>query len=603
MVHVHFSFFRMGTHRVFALLCLPLAILGEMEGGGERWSPWIHISSWNQNPIRSFADLAGVVYVKETGYWHVFGLTKDNGDIHHFTTADLIKWNLIQTFNETTKPLDDSGSISMDQNGNYLALSAGNLRAVVKRARNILLTEWGSEFEELFSARDPSYQRGLPGDPVSLTRTPDGIWRTAIAIDACNVTSDHYGCPLGAREQIWESTSLMNTSEWKPNGVLLESNKTCLDFLHQHTEFVTPDYVSLSRKKASESLNDRLFLTATYGPGPCCQFSTYWNFAQAIIGMEEKVGDPFQPDWARSRPLDWSAFRPIYSPGRREFNQTGKDGLYITSNGFFICCPKTAGSKNKERRLVFGNLGYVSRNISAISLPRDLWLEGDYGRFKQAFAPELVELREQRVVSRKITLEGRNIVDLVESSENVLEIQAVFEIQHDKNIECGLLLMSSPEYNETVYIGVDLSRNHLKIDRTLSSPEFDVSIYDIHDIRAAPLPPSLVSGEKVVYAVHVYVDRSIITVICNNETAITVEAYPSHHSTGKVGIYSQEPQDVTQQPVTRTDTTMPPVEVSVDVWKLNRIYTYSTSSSKPPTEFQASIDFFQLVSHHQSQRL
>eukprot|EP00954_Amorphochlora_amoebiformis_P027983 1389262-Amorphochlora_amoeboformis.AAC.1 len=38
-----------------------------MEGGGERWSPWIHISSWNQNPIRSFADLAGVVYVKETG--------------------------------------------------------------------------------------------------------------------------------------------------------------------------------------------------------------------------------------------------------------------------------------------------------------------------------------------------------------------------------------------------------------------------------------------------------------------------------------------------------------------------------------------------------
>jgi hypothetical protein len=81
----------------------------------------------------------------------------------------------------------------------------------------------------------------------------------------------------------------------------------------------------------------------------------------------------------------------------------------------------------------------------------------------------------------------------------------------------GLSVLSGEANGVREYtnVGVDLPKQQVFIDRRNSSAERTDT-----DIRAGPLPPELVHAGEL--NLHMYVDHSIVTVIFENQTALTV---------------------------------------------------------------------------------
>jgi len=101
------------------------------------------------------------------------------------------------------------------------------------------------------------------------------------------------------------------------------------------------------------------------------------------------------------------------------------------------------------------------------------------------------------------------------------------------------------EFQEHVAVGFNLSAGHFFIDRTHcgSSTEPPVTT---QDIRAAPLRSDeggeqsdlLTATNDNTLRLHMYIDHSIVSVILNNRTAITIEAFPLSAASTRIGLYA-----------------------------------------------------------------
>eukprot|EP00966_Prymnesium_polylepis_P096365 2233092-Prymnesium_polylepis.1 len=165
---------------------------------------------------------------------------------------------------------------------------------------------------------------------------------------------------------------------------------------------------------------------------------------------------------------------------------------------------------------------------------------------RQAFVPELKKLRRGHFAlagtAIPATSGGSSNASLLEVAGAQLELLATFRVPRPGGT-VGLTVLAGPR--ERTVIAIDASRQLVLLDRTLSGAAMDA------DVRAGPLVAR--SGEFT--TVHAFVDHSIVTLIADDQTALTSWVHPQDARSIGVGLFaagSSEPGEL----------------VSLDVWQL-----------------------------------
>jgi hypothetical protein len=400
-----------------------------------------------------------------------------------------------------------------------------------------------------------------------------GRWWIALAIDGCHNNSNRnasqgFACPKGGAEQLWSSPALFGPrAKWQlvsalgPDGIFMETNRTAISGgsasdvgLPQHTEFVTPDLFAPGSMPTAPSKSTGVFMTSVYGYEPCCDnvhFAPRWNYQEFLVGEQSKPGGRFEIDWARSGAVDHSAFTPSDHTG-------GGPGLNVTVNVQYSCCGKSAFTESGRRVLLHAGIqnGGSNPRENAFSLARDVFFDAK-GLLRQAFVPELAALREGHHVAQRYTVRAGATL-LVPPAGNQLEIRARrLDSTGPSASSWGVVVFGSADLKQGARIGFDA--RHFFVDRRASGlgrggdPSANPwSKPAERDVRAGPLPRA--TAEQVCYArnpylslcptmggmgystdpvllhaeqsVHVFIDRSVISAIASNETAITAWTHP-----------------------------------------------------------------------------
>ena len=185
-----------------------------------------------------------------------------------------------------------------------------------------------------------------------------------------------------------------------------------------------------------------------------------------------------------------------------------------------------------------GNFGHDSAE-NTLTLPRDLSLAKD-GSMRQAYIPELQKLR-----SAEPLYYAKNVVfpppsgsppgsyagaKVLLAKGLQLEISARIRWDAaDRRSVFGLLVLNGE--GERTALGFDLARGQVFIDRRQSSANRTDA-----DVRAGPMPRAL--SEPNVVHLHAYVDHSIVTLIAENQTALTVYVHPISASSTGVALFN-----------------------------------------------------------------
>lgn len=524
-------------------------------------------------PPAHLSDVSGATYTSDpfnasNSGFHLFVLTNPSIGMYHFRTADLVRFEtrgLYASGNpNVTTPLLDSGGVGR-VGDKMVAVSMSGLKFYYSAAKGHSLDAWADQVE-VFNSSLPGGRGGLPGDPLRLWQDDDGRWYTAVAKDACykaNETNPPSACPGGGLEELWSTASespLSSDAEWERVGHLVETNRTAAGaFVPQRTEFVTPDFFGLGERSAGAP---RVLLSTVYGPQHCCDAPAYWNYAEFIVGDQPAPGSPLLPDWERSYPVDWGAFKPKGSPGPTPFPDSDDTGLQVLTDGAYICCPKTAKIGEDGRRVMFANLGYTTPELVALALPRDVWLSADGRSLRQSFVSELGVLRDTheglgpKTLTPAPSRASAGVAHQINVAGPRLEILASFSNVFSAAGECGpahefgVLVFGSDDFTEHAAVGFDARAKHVFIDRTNVGKNAT-----FHDVRAGPCLSD--GGESMGLTMHVYVDHSIVTVIANNQTAITVYAPRGSKNSIRVAPYALGGC----------------VDATLDVWKLDAVYS------------------------------
>ena len=273
-----------------------------------------------------------------------------------------------------------------------------------------------------------------------------------------------------------------------------------------------------------------------------------FGFASLLLGTQ-RDGERFVPDWRSATAVDYSCFTTNAS------TVSGLD-VAVTHGGPVVgCCPKTAAgppmaedrsdSKGKtQRRVMFGWLqhGYMSvprlPYENTIALPRDLsvvTLPNPYGGgtrrvLRQSFVPELKALRRGPPVKSTYASIVPNGSPLwVGSGGNQLEVLANFTVPRGlASGRFGLWVLANRNATERTLVEFDPLARLVKVDRRHSGDAFGIG--NDSDVRAGPWP-TVDDGSGLLatdLSVHIYVDRSIVELIVNGQTALTVYVHPSH---------------------------------------------------------------------------
>eukprot|EP01052_Picozoa_sp_SAG31_P005989 SAG31_NODE_271_length_18717_cov_8.685949_24_plen_476_part_00 len=449
--------------------------------------------------------------------------------------------------------LDDSGGVTIF-NGTAVSLSAGGLRAVVSVATDDALLEW-SPMQALFSAQAWNNRKGamdFPGDPLAPwmdPRDPEHRWWIALAIDGCHNNTyrkgtDGFACVKGGAEQLWSSYTLFGPqAKWElvstlgPDGIFLGANRTAISDgtassfgLPQHTEFVTPDYFAPGSMPSAPTASTGVFMTSVYGNEPCCdaKFGRRWNYQEFLVGEQKQPGGRFDIDWMRSGAVDHSSFTPSSHGGGPELN--------VSYNMQYSCCGKSAFTKEGRRILLHAGIQNSGSNPkeNAFSLAREVFFD-IHGLLRQTFVPELRALRGAHHTARQYTIQAGATLR-VPPGGNQLEIKACrLSVPSSPAATWGIIVFGSLDLKQGTKIG--FNENHFFVDRRASGKnEWSKPVE--RDVRAGPLPRSTRQQ-----SVHVYLDRSIISVIASNETAITAWTHPANGSTA-LGLFSEGEESV-----------------------------------------------------------
>jgi sucrose-6-phosphate hydrolase SacC (GH32 family) len=105
-------------------------------------------------------------------------------------------------------------------------------------------------------------------------------------------------------------------------------------------------------------------------------------------------------------------------------------------------------------------------------------------------------------------------------------------------------------------VGLDLATQQVFIDRRNSSAHFTDT-----DIRAGPIPKTLAQAGEV--KLHAYIDHSIVTVIFENQTALSVWVHPVSADSTSLALFHSAPAGVATWSSEAT-----PVLASMEIWQL-----------------------------------
>ena len=290
-----------------------------------------------------------------------------------------------------------------------------------------------------------------------------------------------------------------------------------------------------------------------------------YNYAVFLIGSQPGgAGTAFVP--TKTAAVDWSPFSPHNAtPG-------GLDVAVGWGPTQYGCCPKTVadspalpGEPGRSRRVLLGwlqngcssrtSVGISNSAENSLTLPRDLSLAPD-GTMRQRYIPELQRLRRGApvVVAQQAFPQAGSSSPLSLKGASGAQIEIAGTVRFGPGAGAfGLSVLAGDvggvvEHTDIVF---DVQRQQVQIDRRNSSARFTDA-----DVRGGPMPALAVPGEL---RFHAYVDHSVVTVIAENQTALTVWVHPvSPNSTG-VALFNNGGAGAGAAP---------PVMVAMEVWQL-----------------------------------
>jgi hypothetical protein len=480
-----------------------------------------HLPNWH--------DIAGALHYE--GAWHVFQGSAGCAGVppgwHHAVSTNLVDWtNLgiergLSAVPEpagygTSSPcsgfmvLDDDGvpCAGFRQCSGKVPGSLG-VPLELRCALNANLTAWGPpEYPPGYTFY---FNRSLPFDPVRPWKDADGRWYGTVSADACNATSG--GCRAGGVEFLLTSPALRGPSaRWRllPQPLFASNWTVFTDTLglSQHGEFVTAGYIGAlpgdPRGGATRCLTNNLF--------ELCGDTAYFCGAQAAPGAALLVNTS---DGGAAGMVDWGCAgpRPPSAGGG-----VGVAALQPLAGGPYkmarTLSPASANQVAAPGRKVMTAWLDLGAAASAQALPRDLSLDPASGALLQAFSPELQALRASSG-------------DPESARGQAVEVVADFAIGPGAAADAvfGLVALASEDGQDGLRVAVDLGRGI-------------VSVGD----GAGPL-----AGSASAVHVHLIVDHSSATLICNHRTAVTRRRDPRDAASDRVEVFGVDGSAITVQ--------------------------------------------------------
>ena len=348
---------------------------------------------------------------------------------------------------------------------------------------------------------------------------------------------------------------------------------------NQSQEFLSVDFFQLPSSSSRYG-----FLETVYGITPA-QYNTtdaYHDYAIVMLGPRPEPFGAFEPVWEQTAVLDWSPF--TYTADNKSQSLTLATGHGMSQ---FSCCPKTGSAPG--RVVLFNELsngwdqgmncqgkrdqwripGCENRTLETIetnntlALPRDLTVAPD-GSLRMAFVPELQNTRRQHIRVANLTLSAETVGNraaphfLDDVSGTQLEIEAVFTVPtHVSAGQFGLVVLSSGAEEYTA-IAFDWPRKHVVLDRTKSGA---TGLQGDDDARAGPWiadDARAVNAGEVTVRLHAFVDNQIVSLIVDNQTAISAWVNPTREASDRLGLFSELVSGESAR------------LVSLDAWRLER---------------------------------
>lgn len=195
--------------------------------------------------------------------------------------------------------------------------------------------------------------------------------------------------------------------------------------------------------------------------------------------------------------LDWGAYTPN--------GKVGKKGVQALSGGKGrgYSMARTLGSDPNQvavagRRTV---VAWVSAAFTSQSLLQDITLGSD-NQLRQTFVPELHMLRTGSPVA----------VGTGKPDSTTLQFELLATVTKSSNL-AGVDVLISPDGKSKASVLVDFEKEIVMVDATKAGNS---------DVRAGPL-----LGSTDAVTIHAYIDHSIVAVIFNNRTSLTVSVKPA----------------------------------------------------------------------------
>ena len=405
-----------------------------------------------------------------------------------------------------------------------------------------------AEYSYLFNV---SFWRAIPYDPARPWREEStGKWYQILSMDACNATNAPRNvggktCPAGGRLVMWESPALRGPkADWKLVGGVWTDNTTVLKDGFLSHEFVTIDFLGTMPGHQGDT-NTFMFLNNVGGNGGgdgCCSGTTSYTVLKQPAGP----GTKFVAHGPGQQMVDWGSFTLKTAPTASSNNSTAMTApkgldLLTGDSSRGLSMARTLGSETSDqvtqpgRRVLIGWTGpaptavYQGASLgSAQSLPRDLSIDPRTSRLVQRFAPELQTLRKKSGKST-LTPSSPDLSMGLVPTELLVKFPASCGESAMQASACGFDVLADDD--EALTVTLDTSRGLIVVNGTTLANE---------DVRAGPIPAAA-NGAGAAWTAHVIVDKSIVEMIFNNDTAFVVYVRPSSAaSKGNVRVFGDD---------------------------------------------------------------
>ena len=484
-------------------------------------------------------DIAGTLYHAPTATWHVMGGCWSKGGWQHLTSKDMVTW----TVRGAPRAFGGTGGLTIDDDGTIVAYAMTGGAIHFWSATDATGSEW---------VESNTTVPGCCNDPI--VWKANGTWYALTA----NHGKPAADGPNYGYEGFYSSPVLLGPSaDWQMFDFpfLTNQDSRLVPGHPQVKEFVSPDF--FTDIPGVGSPGTAAFLTSVYGDMGLVSGvprAGIYNFAMFYVGAQVGgAGTALHVNTNGYQAVDWSCFSPS------NVTAGGLDVAWEWGPSQYGCCPKTVGGPDaapgKPRRVMFGwqqnggsdgNAPHGDTNENAFTLPRDVTLSAN-NTIVQRFIPELQTLRIESAhysaITKRFPTSGAAFLPPPALGAQ-LEISARIKYA-DGASRFGLRVLAGP--GEQTEFGFDFARSQIYIDRTRSSGgKMDV------DVRAGPwFGRRAAGGEATLTA---YVDHSLVALIVDNVTALSVWVHPQRNSSVGVALFADGSGVVAAE---------------LDVWQLN----------------------------------